>query len=105
MKEAPVPVPSQAIAVVHAVAPPAREVTLHTVATNSNFRMRLFPLSATYTLFPRPSTATPVGEEKDALVPGPAGASRSAGCPFPAMVITAPATVTARMRLLPVSAT
>ena len=92
---APVPNPSAA----PAVEPPAIVVTTPAGVTR---RTRLFPRSATYTCAPDGATASPHGARKAALVPVP---SANAPAPEPASVITLPASVTARSRLLPVSAT
>ncbi len=84
--------------------PPASEDTVHTsggpAADKITLRMRLLPVSATYTAVA--STATPQGRENDALAPGP---SANPATPVPAMEVTAPAGVTLRRRLLAESAT
>ena len=77
---------------------PARVVTF---PVGVILRMRLLPVSATYTV-PFPSTAAPEGERKLASVPFP---SEKEALPLPASVVTFPLGVILRMRLFPVSAT
>jgi hypothetical protein len=93
-KEAATPAPS-------ANAPTPLPASVLTTPPGVTARTRWLFVSATNKVPPEP-TATPEGEKKEAPVPVP---SANAGDPLPASVLTTPPGVTARTRLLNVSAT